>query len=163
LSLQRSGGSVGAVEVFFETQTGNASTADFSAVAGSVSWADGDAGEKIIEIPIVADGAVNEFTETFFVRLYNPRNGLMLAAPSLAVVDIADRPDEPVSSSSSSTASSVTTSSVTTSSVTNSSVISASSSAAVVAPTKSGGGGSVPVIFIGVLGMLIFGKRNFSR
>ncbi|MDO8341706.1 MAG: choice-of-anchor B family protein, partial [Cellvibrio sp.] len=156
LSLERLGGSVGAVEVFFETQTGNASTADFSAVAGSVNWADGDTGEKIIEVPIAADGAGNEFTETFFVRLYNPRNGLVLAAPNLAVVDIADKPDEPVFGSSS-VASSIN------SSVTNSSVGNTSSSAAVVAPTKSGGGGSMPVIFIGVLGMLIFGKRNFSR
>lgn len=148
LSLQRSGGSVGAVEVFFETQTGNASTTDFSPVAGSVSWADGDAGEKIIEIPIIADGAGNEFTETFFVRLYNPRSGLVLAAPNLAVVDIADKPDEPVSSSSSSAPSSS---------------FANSSSSVAVAPKKSGGGGSVPVIFIGVLVTLIFRKRNFSR
>jgi len=160
LSLARSGGSVGAVEVFFETQTGNASTADFSALAGSVSWADGDTSEKIIEIPIVADGAGNEFTETFFVRLYNPRGGLMLAAPNITVVDITDKPDESVPSSSS--VASSTNSSAAKSSVTNSSVV-ASSSAAAVAPKKSGGGGSAPLIVIGILGMLILGKRKISR
>jgi len=160
LSLARSGGGIGAVEVFFETQTGNARTADFSALAGSVSWADGDTSEKIIEIPIVADGAGNEFTETFFVRLYNPRGGLMLAAPNLAIVDIVDKPDEPVSSSSS--VASSTNSSAANSSVTNSSLVT-SSSAAAVAPKKSSGGGSAPLIVIGMLGMLILGKRKISR
>lgn len=149
LSLVRSGGSVGAVEVFFETQTGNAAAADFTAVTGSLSWNDGDDSEKIIEIPIAADGAGNEFTETFFVRLYNPRDGLMLASPNLVVVDIADKPDEPVASSSSVASS------------TNSSFVSTSSSSAAVQPAKSGGGGSVPRILIFVIGMLIIGKHYF--
>lgn len=154
LSLERSGGNSGAVEVFFETQNGNAVAADFTPITGSVSWVDGDNSEKIIEIPIVADGVGNEFTETFFVRLYNPRNGLMLAAPNLAVVDIADKPDEPVVSSSSMASS-------TSSSVTNSSVMNSSSFAATVEPEKSGGGGSVPLVFICAIGMLIMGKRYF--
>jgi choice-of-anchor B domain-containing protein len=164
LSLQRSGGSVGAVEVFFETQTGSADAADFAAIAGSVSWADGDASEKIIEIPIVADGAGNEFTDTFFVRLYNPRNGLALAAPNLVVVDITDKPNELTASSSS--AASSTNNSSTNSSVTNSSVTSSSaantSSPAAVAPQTSGGG-SVPLMFIAVLVILLSAKRKFSR
>lgn len=158
LSLVRSGGSVGSVEVFFETQTGNAAAADFTAVTGSLSWSDGDNSEKIIEIPIAADGVDNEFTETFFVRLYNPRNGLMLAAPNLAVVDIADKPDEPVASSS---VASSTNGSATNGSATNSSAMNPSSSAAAVESEKSGGGGSVPLIFIFAIGMLIMGKRYF--
>ncbi|MGV8835330.1 Calx-beta domain-containing protein, partial [Cellvibrio sp.] len=142
LSLQRVGGSTSAVEVFYETQSGNATTQDFTSVAGSISWLDGDANEKTIEIPIAADVAGNEFTETFFVRLYNPRNGLMLASPNLLVVDIADKPDEPVVVSSSSVASSAT-----------SSVVSA-------APQKSGsGGGSVPLLTLGLLGLLAVKKR----
>lgn len=152
MSLQRVGGSAGAVEVFYEVQTGSAAASDFTAVGGSIGWLDGDASEKIIEIPIAADGAGNEFTETFFVRLYNPRAGLMLASPNLAVVDIADKPDEPVVVSSSSIASS-----------TKSSLISASSSASAVEPKKSGGGGSMPLIFLCMLCMLISGKRYFSR
>lgn len=151
LSLARMDGSVGAVEVFFETQTGNASAEDFTASAGSVSWGDGDSSEKTIEIPIAADGVGNEFTETFFVRLYNPRNGLMLASPNLAVIDIADKPDEPVASSSSSSFSSAA-SSVTSSTNTASSVVASG-------PQKSSGGGSTTLMLIAVLGMLLV-KRN---
>ncbi len=148
VSLQRIGGSSGAAEVFYETQTGNAKASDFTAVTGSISWSDGDATEKIIEIPITADGVGNEFTETFFVRLYNPRNGLMLASPNLAVVDIADKPAEPlvVSSSSSSTLSG--------------SSINASSSIATSGQQKSGSSGSMPLVLIGVLGMLAMSKQK---
>ena len=152
LSLARTGGSIGAVEVFFETQAGNAKAEDFTASAGSVSWADGDSSEKIIEIPIVADGADNEFTETFFVRLFNPRNGLMLASPNLAVIDIADKPDEPVASSSSSSFSS-NASSVTSSTNTASSVVAS-------VPQKSSGGGSPAPILIALFGILLLAKRK---
>ena len=152
LSLARTGGSIGAVEVFFETQAGNAKAEDFTASAGSVSWADGDSSEKIIEIPIVADGADNEFTETFFVRLFNPRNGLMLASPNLAVIDIADKPDEPVESSSSSSFSS-NASSVTSSTNTASSVVAS-------VPQKSSGGGSPAPILIALFGILLLAKRK---
>jgi choice-of-anchor B domain-containing protein len=143
LSLQRIGGTSGAVEVFYETQTGNAGVADFTAVTGSLSWLDGDASEKTIEIPIAADVAGDEFTETFFVRLYNPRNGLALASPNLMVIAIADKPDEPViiSSSSSSAASS------------------AASRVDVTAPKKSSGGGLVSLYFIVVLGFLGISRR----
>ena len=144
LSLQRIGNNSGAVEVFFETQTGNATAADFTSVTGSISWLDGDSSEKIIEIPIVVDGTGNEFTETFFVRLYNPRSGLVLASPSLAVVDIADKPDEPVVVISSSSASTT------------------ASSPAVQTAKKSGGGGSVPLVLITMLGLLAIGKQKIA-
>ncbi|MCE3251717.1 MAG: hypothetical protein K0Q67_727 [Cellvibrio sp.] len=146
LYLQRIGNNSGAVEVFFETQAGNATAADFTAITGNISWLDGDSSEKIIEIPIVADGTGNEFTETFFVRLYNPRNGLVLASPSLAVVDIADKPDDPVVISSSSIASSAD------------SVSSAHAGAA----KKSGSGGSVPLMLMIVLGLLIIAKQKIA-
>lgn len=155
LALQRVDGSSGAVEVFYETQTGNATAQDFTPVAGSIQWGDGDTSEKIIEIPIAGDGAGNEFTDTFFVRLYNPRNGLMLASPNLVVVDIADKPDEPVVLSSSSIASS-TPSSVPTSS-------SASSFASVEPKKSASGGGLVPLLMLGLLCLLVINKRHFLR
>ncbi len=152
LALQRVDGSSGAVEVFYETQTGNVTAQDFTPVAGSIQWGDGDISEKIIEIPIAGDGAGNEFTDTFFVRLYNPRNGLMLASPNLVVVDIADKPDEPVVLSSSSIASSTTSSAPTSSSA---------SSVASVEPKKSAsGGGLVPLLMLGLLCLLVVNKRH---
>ena len=156
VSFERSGGSTGAVEVFYETQTGNASTADVSPVTGSIQWADGDLSVKTIEIPIAADVAGDEFTETFFVRLYNPRSGLALAAPNIMVVDIADKPDEPIASSSamaSSQAGSVT------SSVASSPNASVTSSLAAIAPSKKSGGGSTPLVVIMALASLICLRR----
>ncbi|MDO8341865.1 MAG: choice-of-anchor B family protein [Cellvibrio sp.] len=152
--LQRTGGSEGAVEVFYETQSGNAGAADFSAVTGSVSWADGDASEKIMSIPILADGAGNEFSERFFVRLYNPRNGLSLASPNLVQVVIADKPDEPVISSSSANSSSAASSAV------NNSVVASTPGAT---SKSGGGGGSVPTPLLALLLVVlaIKSKRHF--
>lgn len=134
LMVQRLGGSEGAVTVFFETQTGNANSEDFVAASGQLEWLSGDGGDKIIEIPIVIDGAGNEFTETFFVRLFDPRGGLTLAAPALAIVDINDKPDEPEVISSSSAGG-------------------AASSSAASGANKSGGGGSLSlwlIVFLAV-------------
>jgi hypothetical protein len=64
----------------------------------------------------------------------------MLASPNLLVVDIADKPDEPMTVSSSS--------------------VNTSSSAATVEPKKSGsGGGSVPLLILGLLGLLAVNTR----
>ncbi len=107
IAVQRGDGSKDAVEVYYETQAGNAREGeDYTATRGSVHWAEGDVADKVIEIPVATDNPGDEFSEHFFVRLYNPRNGLALASPNLLQVIIADKPDEPVVISSSSTASS---------------------------------------------------------
>ena len=101
LILQRVDGSAGIVGVYLETQSGNATDAiDYSSVIQHIEWLDGDTTDKLVEIPITADGEGNEFTETFFVRLYNPRNGLSLTAPNMMQIAIRDKADELVSSSS---------------------------------------------------------------
>lgn len=107
ITLQRIGGTQDAVEVHYETQSGNAKeTEDYTATSGIVSWQAGEAADKFIDIPIIADGQGNEFTQSFLVRLFNPRNGLSLSSPNLLVVSITDKPDEPPSSVSSSSVSS---------------------------------------------------------
>ena len=88
----------------------------------------------------------------FFVRLYNPRNGLVLASPNLVVIDIADKPDEPVVVNPSSMGSSSQGTS-----------INSSSSAAVIEPKKSGSGGALCWILICMLAMLIIDKRIIFR
>jgi choice-of-anchor B domain-containing protein len=153
VSLLREAGSDGNVSVFYETQQGNATADDYTAMAGEVVWLAGDASEKIIDIPIVADGAGNEFTETFFVRLYNPRNGLTLAAPNLLMVDIADKADEPVGASSSSAQSSNASSAVTNSSTAN-------SSAPRKAMTNNSGGGAPTLLFgVGLIFLSLIKRR----
>ncbi len=94
LNLERVGGTAGTVQVYVETQAGNAIEGeDYAGTQGVYEWQAGEAGIKTIEIPITADANTHEFTETFFVRLYNPRNGLALAAPAMSVIHITDQPD----------------------------------------------------------------------
>jgi len=139
LILQRVDGSTGDVVVHLETQSGNATDAeDYSSVKARVEWLDGDASDKTIEIPITADGEGNEFTETFFVRLYDPRNGVGLAAPNMMQIAITDKPDEPVASSSSVSSSSIAST-----------------------PTKkSGGGGNLSLGFLILLLFLFIYRRH---
>lgn len=143
LILQRVDGGTGNVVVHLETQSGNATEpADYTATRSQIEWADGDTADKIIAIPITADGEGNEFTETFFVRLYDPRNGLSLAAPNMMQIAITDKPDEPVSSSS---------------------VASSSSSPA--SATKKSGGGNISLALLALL-LMIFApafKRRITQ
>jgi choice-of-anchor B domain-containing protein len=89
LQVERIGGSMGVVEVYFETQAADAEVdKDYTAVSGKISWVDGDASSKTISIPIAADTDTNEFAETFFVRLFNPRNGVVLSSPSMAQISV---------------------------------------------------------------------------
>lgn len=126
--VQRGAGNKGAVEVFYETQAGNAREGeDYAVTHGSLHWAEGDVTEKIIQIPIMPDISGDEFSEHFFVRLYNPRNGLVLASPSLLQVTITDKADEPVVASSSSAAASA--------------AASTSAAGAITTTKKSSGGG----------------------
>ena len=66
---------------------------DFVASPITLTWADGEVGEKVAEIPIV-DDALEEATETFKVRLSNPAGGAVLGQRSNARVEIwiSDRP-----------------------------------------------------------------------
>lgn len=94
LNLERVGGTTGTVQVYFETQAGNTIEGeDYTGAQGVIEWEAGETGIKTIEIPTTADANTNEFTETFFVRLYNPRNGLALATPAMSVIRITDQPD----------------------------------------------------------------------
>jgi hypothetical protein len=84
LEVERLDGAKGAVDVYYETQAGNADVdKDYAPVSGKISWAEGDTSKKTISIPINADTDTDEFNETFFVRLFNPRNGLTLSSPSI--------------------------------------------------------------------------------
>lgn len=140
--LQRINSDNSSAEVFYETQSGNARMGeDFTNSEGSIVWPAGDASEKIIEIPIAADGAGNEFSEHFFVRLFNPRNGLSLASPSLLQVTITDKPDEPVVATNPSSSQSI-------------------SSTATSETSKSGGGGIITGCWIIALFWLGFFKEK---
>jgi hypothetical protein len=86
--VHRTGGSDGAVTVDYVAVAGTAKAGpDFPVTAGTLSWSDGDATNREIDIPIT-DDAVNEGKETFSVVLSNPTGAANLGSNS-AAVDIA--------------------------------------------------------------------------
>jgi hypothetical protein len=90
VTVQRVGGSVGAVSVNYSTQSGTANAgSDFTATSGTLSWANGDTADKTFTIPIANDG-ITEPLETFTVTLSNPSGaaGVFVGNPSTATVSI---------------------------------------------------------------------------
>lgn len=89
IAVSRTGGSAGAVGVSYST-AGQSATAgsDFTAVSGSLSWADGDAADKTFNVPIHNDTLV-EPTETVRLTLSAPTGGATLGAASatLSILD----------------------------------------------------------------------------
>lgn len=96
LTVNRVGGSEGAISVDFATGTGSAlADADFTTQSGTLAWESGDATARIISVPILEDTDF-EGTETFTVTLTAPGGGAGLAAPSTATVSITDDEVAPI-------------------------------------------------------------------
>ncbi|MGA9572856.1 MAG: IPTL-CTERM sorting domain-containing protein, partial [Lysobacterales bacterium] len=94
LFVTRTGGTDGTVTIDYETQAGSASSpADFASVSGTLSWADGVGGNRLISVPVVDDSTV-EPTETFTVRFIpaseTGTDGLPTVGASPATVSIQD-------------------------------------------------------------------------
>jgi uncharacterized delta-60 repeat protein/M6 family metalloprotease-like protein len=88
LSVTRTGGSLGALTVGYATLSGTATTADYTAAAGVLTWTDGDASTKTISIPLTAD-VVSDPTESFTVNLGQPLiGGALLGAIQQTTVSI---------------------------------------------------------------------------
>lgn len=89
LTVSRTGSSVGAVTVAYATANGTAlSGGDYLASTGTLTWADGDATDKSISIPIVNDNLI-EANETFTVTLSAPV-GAALGTAKVATVTLGD-------------------------------------------------------------------------
>jgi len=90
ITVNRAGGSSGAVSVGYATQSGSATTgSDFGSASGTLSWASGDTAAKSFTVPIVDDSTV-ETTETFTVTLSSPTGGATLGSLATAMVSITD-------------------------------------------------------------------------
>ncbi len=95
LTVTRTGGSGGAVNVGYSTSPGTASSADFSRTTGTLSWADGDASPRSITVPLASDGAA-ESNETFTLGLGAPvLGGANLGAVLQATITIDDSAPPP--------------------------------------------------------------------
>lgn len=93
LSVQRIGGSEGAVSIQYETASGTAvAGADFSQASGSLNWADGDSDSKSFSISILGDVEL-ETQEAFEVMLINPvspANATLEVGADVAAITIND-------------------------------------------------------------------------
>lgn len=89
LTVNRVGGNNGEISVDYQTLWGSADNNDFTAVTGTLSWADGETASKTIDIPVLDDHVRLEFSEVYFLELYNPQGGATLANSGIAQVTIA--------------------------------------------------------------------------
>ena len=90
ITVQRVGGTAGAVGVSYATSDGTATAgADYTAASGTLSWADGDSSDKTFTVTVLDDGAV-EGDETVGLALSLPTGGASLGSPSTATLTIAD-------------------------------------------------------------------------
>ena len=89
VTVHRVGGSSGAASVDYATSNGTAiAGADYTAASGTLSWTDGDSGDKTFNVPVVWDGR-GEGPETVNLALSNA-TGADLGADSTGVLRIAD-------------------------------------------------------------------------
>jgi len=88
--INRNVGSSGAVSVNYQTQNQSASAgADFTTTNGTLTWADGDSTERIINVPIIDDNA-SEGVEDFTVNLTSPSGGATLGNGNTITISILD-------------------------------------------------------------------------
>ncbi|MDD2855816.1 MAG: Calx-beta domain-containing protein, partial [Desulfuromonadaceae bacterium] len=85
ITVNRTGGSTGAVTVDYTTADGTGTASqDYTSTSGTLSWADGDAAAKTITVPILND-SYDEGSETFTVTLSNATNGATLGTATQTV------------------------------------------------------------------------------
>jgi hypothetical protein len=90
ITVQRTGGSSGAVSVQYATADGTANApGDYAAASGTLSWPNGDAGDRTFVVPLVND-PTDEPDETVALALSNATGGATLGAPTNALLTIVD-------------------------------------------------------------------------
>ena len=88
--VARTGSSQGAISVDYATTAGTAGAgADYTEVAGTLSWGNGDTAFKGFDIPLL-DDAEGEIPETLWLELDNPTGDTVLVEPSVATLRIDD-------------------------------------------------------------------------
>ena len=96
LTAIRANGSVGAVSVDYYQRAGGSATrhTDYTPVAGTLSWADGETNSKTIEITLIND-VTEEGSETILLGLQNFRGGVTSGTNSSAVLTLLDDDVQP--------------------------------------------------------------------
>jgi hypothetical protein len=89
VTITRTQGSKGVVEVTYATQAETATNQDFIATQGTFRWLDGDQAAQSFDIGLLDDAAI-EGEENFFLELTNPTGGAKLGDHTKAMVTIID-------------------------------------------------------------------------
>ncbi len=98
VTVNRSGGSAGAVSIDYATANGTATAgSDYQPANGVLSWADGEGGAKSFGVT-VTDDSDDEANETVSLSLSNPVGGVVLGSPSAATLTINDNDGSPIGS-----------------------------------------------------------------
>ena len=98
VAVRRMGGSTGGISVAYAAQaTGSdrfhaVAGQDFTAVSGTLAWADGDAEEKQLVVPIAPDDGILEETEQFAVELSDVQGGAGLGTRETTLFIASDIP-----------------------------------------------------------------------
>ena len=92
LTVQRLGGTQGAISVSWELLAATADTSDVTINGGTLSWANGDGSDRTISLGLNNDG-VAEGLERLFVRLIAPTGGATLEAPAITSAYVSDPGD----------------------------------------------------------------------
>lgn len=88
VTVQRTGGSAGAVSVHYATSDGTATAgSDYAAASGDLNWADGDVADKTFNVTVNGDASV-EPDETINLTLSAPTGGSALGTPSASTITI---------------------------------------------------------------------------
>ena len=88
--VQRADGDYGAADIDYATSNGSAiAGVDYTATNGTLSWADGDSGNKTFNVPIT-NRAGYQGNRTFRVTLSTPVGWITLGTPSTATVTIVE-------------------------------------------------------------------------
>lgn len=78
-----------AISVDYEIIEGSAKAqTDFTMTTGTLSWPVNDSSAKTITIDVKNNSTNSEFEESFYIRLFNPKNGATIASPSYITVNI---------------------------------------------------------------------------
>ncbi len=89
VAIRRLGGAAGAVSLNYTTANVSAVAGQhYTATSGTLTWADGDAGDKVITIPVASAGA--DAPRSFKVNLSGPSGGAGLSAENVVRVLLYD-------------------------------------------------------------------------
>jgi hypothetical protein len=93
ITVNRIGGTNGAVQVSYATVAGGTATngVDYTSVSGALKWTNGESAPKTFTVPILNDGQAGP-NETVNLALSNPTNNSALGVPSTAVLIIIKPP-----------------------------------------------------------------------